>query len=432
MYATSVDADAEGASCWICLEEGPDESGQPLVRDCSCRGNAGFTHLSCIIEYAQQKSMGDVSDTIKFIEPWSKCPSCHQLYERELASNLSAACVKAVEEKYPECNWRHLSALHRQLGGFIHNIENPQQRDVYRKIGKKCITVAEQLKMKNEHLTMPNTILGIEADAHGILANLDMETGTDESIKRAVGYYGKARDICAVLGHTAQVAHVEAKIAEAKSMLRQEDNVEISDSELDSLRTVYELLVDKDGESSPGTITQGDHLSINLQKANHTIEAERLSKKLVAICRRVHGPNHKLTKNVQSTLELVARRLVMVPYENDVELFQALRYEDDGEKCVVKGPINTGSADTNEETILTVDTDDVYPTVGLPVVCHGLKNASYLNGKLGDVRGIDEKTGRFAVHFEDLTTKPKLVKYENLRVVFDLPDEVVEDYDGVD
>jgi hypothetical protein len=46
-----------GASCYICLDEGPDEAGKPLVRDCSCRGDtAGFAHLSCIIEYADQKS----------------------------------------------------------------------------------------------------------------------------------------------------------------------------------------------------------------------------------------------------------------------------------------------------------------------------------------------------------------------------------------
>ena len=29
------------ATCWICLDSGPDEEGNPLVRDCSCRGNSG-------------------------------------------------------------------------------------------------------------------------------------------------------------------------------------------------------------------------------------------------------------------------------------------------------------------------------------------------------------------------------------------------------
>ena len=29
------------AACWVCLDDGPDEDGNPLVRDCSCRGNSG-------------------------------------------------------------------------------------------------------------------------------------------------------------------------------------------------------------------------------------------------------------------------------------------------------------------------------------------------------------------------------------------------------
>lgn len=39
-----------GASCYICLDTGPNEAGMPLVHDCSCCGDAaGFAHLSCIV-----------------------------------------------------------------------------------------------------------------------------------------------------------------------------------------------------------------------------------------------------------------------------------------------------------------------------------------------------------------------------------------------
>ena len=30
------------AACWVCLDDGCDEDGNPLVRDCSCRGNSGY------------------------------------------------------------------------------------------------------------------------------------------------------------------------------------------------------------------------------------------------------------------------------------------------------------------------------------------------------------------------------------------------------
>ena len=40
--SSNVDNPPAGASCWWCLEEGPNEAGQPLVRDCSCRGSSGL------------------------------------------------------------------------------------------------------------------------------------------------------------------------------------------------------------------------------------------------------------------------------------------------------------------------------------------------------------------------------------------------------
>ena len=60
--------------------------------------------------------------------------------------------------------------------------------------------------------------------------------------------------------------------------------------------------------------------------------------------------------------------------------------------------------------------------MGTPVICHGLKNAKQVNGKLGCVRSYDLGTSRYGVHFEDSRLKPVKVKQEKLRIVFDLPD----------
>ena len=57
----STAAAAAGPSCWICLCDGPDENGQIPRRDCSCRGiDSGYAHLSCLVEYAKQKTNGMV------------------------------------------------------------------------------------------------------------------------------------------------------------------------------------------------------------------------------------------------------------------------------------------------------------------------------------------------------------------------------------
>ena len=93
------------ASCYICLDEGPDEAGKSLVRDCSCRGDAvGFAHLSCIVKHAAQKSeqAADRSPAAltAFAEPWIMCPNCKQPYTSKLSLDVTSAFVQFAEAAY--------------------------------------------------------------------------------------------------------------------------------------------------------------------------------------------------------------------------------------------------------------------------------------------------------------------------------------------
>ena len=103
-------------SCYICLDEGPDEAGKPLVRDCSCRGDtAGFAHLSCIIEYAEQKSKQAAdSDLWAFSTPWYDCNNCHQPFQNQVALDLSSDFVSFAKEAYGypgNSKWDKLKAM---------------------------------------------------------------------------------------------------------------------------------------------------------------------------------------------------------------------------------------------------------------------------------------------------------------------------------
>ena len=40
-------------SCWICLDEGADDLGNHLTRNCACRGDSGWVHVSCISNFAK-------------------------------------------------------------------------------------------------------------------------------------------------------------------------------------------------------------------------------------------------------------------------------------------------------------------------------------------------------------------------------------------
>jgi hypothetical protein len=103
--------------------------------------------------------------------------------------------------------------------------------------------------------------------------------------------------------------------------------------------------------------------------------------------------------------------------------FQALRYDNDGEICVVTGPI-TEPRNLDDERTHRVENNLIFPEKGCPVLCHGLVSALHLHGELGEVKDFkqDESAIRLEVHFEKKKgVKSALVKPENLRIVFELP-----------
>mmetsp|Transcript_50594 Transcript_50594/g.107778 ORF Transcript_50594/g.107778 Transcript_50594/m.107778 type:complete len:404 (+) Transcript_50594:122-1333(+) len=97
----------EGAACYICLDDGLDEEGKPLVRDCACRGDSsGFVHMSCLVEYAREKSKlhsqhsWDNACFEHFEKHWCACPICDQEYQNQLSQDLGRAILSFAEETY--------------------------------------------------------------------------------------------------------------------------------------------------------------------------------------------------------------------------------------------------------------------------------------------------------------------------------------------
>ena len=176
-------------------------------------------------------------------------------------------------------------------------------------------------------------------------------------------------------------------------------------------------------------------LAFELRKAKHMIKFERLAAKLLAISHRVNGPDHIVTKSAKSALsQWKVMRTIDRVHEGKVEVYEALRYEYDGdeEMLIVKGPIPDENnctqvdyqniPDHNHKIFpVAVTSSHIIYDFDTPVVCHGLKNAQHLNGKIGELRSFDDKSLRYEVHFEDPKLKPCLVKPENVKILFELP-----------
>ena len=178
-------------------------------------------------------------------------------------------------------------------------------------------------------------------------------------------------------------------------------------------------------------LIKSNQIRVGMQYANllsmfgRHIETERLAAKLAPASRRVHGPDHTITIDTNELLNKCKKRCIVVLPEN--KLFHALRYESGGTVCVANGPIMYPRNKNNERTY-KFENHLVMPAISCPVICNGLVSASHLNGELGEVRNFQEKNEhgiRCVVCFEKKGVKSALVKPENLRIAFALPDEVV-------
>ena len=118
-------------------------------------------------------------------------------------------------------------------------------------------------------------------------------------------------------------------------------------------------------------------------------ECERLLNKLAPISRRVLGPEHPTTKDIEFGQKLNRSKMRT---DDSINKYEAGGYSDEEEKYVViRGPLPNPRI-WDEEQIMTVAINDIIYLPGTAVICHGLKNAAHLNGKIGDIRSRDNST----------------------------------------
>ena len=280
--------------CWICHDEGVDDFGQPLRRDCSCRGStSGFAHLSCLIENAKfQTIQWDCHDLGELKRPWLICVCCNQSHQKELRIELATEFVSFVEEQHPVNHWILAIALYEKLVSV-----GPNQFEATI-IANKILCLINQMKI--EYGTLPKQLLFhlIEARAYYYLGCIALNDGMKDGAKEALKCFEKCRDLGSVSpGMIIEVAMAEKHIDMVKEkcgeVISKERKVELSQNLYESRLKVY-------GEERIDTLYAGKHLAISLLNVRRLVEAERLLKKLAAVSKQVHGLDHTVTKSINS------------------------------------------------------------------------------------------------------------------------------------
>ena len=295
-YVQTTEIDAV---CYLCNDgEVDDNAGQPLRRDCACRGtDAGFVHLSCLTGYAAAKSK-QARDTNEFFNPRQICPGCQKDYQNELFIDIANKFVPFVRRQYPDDTRRQVESLHVRLRAF-NNMLGRLQPVLKIEAGDAANVLLSMIdRMKND-APLTGRYSSFAAYAHNVHGLIALLEGTEESARRAVTHFEKFLEVSEEVGYVEGIAVAKGSIAIAKSKYEGSN----SDEEvLKASRDVYELRIAQLGEESEQTIRAGKNYAIGLQNANRGDEARDLITKLLATSKQVLGPHHSTTKEVENTI----------------------------------------------------------------------------------------------------------------------------------
>ena len=310
---------------------------------------------------------------------------------------------------------RAFAAITRTISKMNYK-DDPKLREEGKRAANHTISMVERLDDTSYNIRL--------MDAYFSLAKFLEAEGTTESYQMALKYYNKLHDLSKSEGDERNTMLMKALTERMRSKIDGGGQEQYKDEMLMYVRASYYKYVKEQKEDTADAIKSGSILAQALnQSQTNGLECERLLNKLAPISRRVLGPEHPTTKDIEFGQKLNRVRLVEMSTDDSINKYEAGGYSDEEEKYVViRGPLSNPRI-WDEEQIMTVAINDIIYLPGTAVICHGLKNAAHLNGKIGDIRSRDNSTGRFMVRFEDKSLKSALVKPENLRIVFELPDE---------
>ncbi len=412
-------------SCWLCLGEGPDVSGMPLVRNCSCRGSSGFAHLSCIIRYAEIDGRNCYQTKGNIGTAFQECPNCKQEFQNDLRYHLERARVSFVEREFSHDDMLYLRALiHRVRVLLDAETEKDADRAEGHQICYKMDSLIDELKRQHSQQEWSGEFMKMEAVIKYVIGLFHMNSGTEDDLQEALEYFSSAIYLFTLIGDELHILSAKKNIAKIDARFNGKETSSDEGNDLEFNQRQYKYWLEKLGEQHPISIRRGELLAHALYCSNQGVATERLLTKLAAVSRQVHGPTHNCTLSATSALKDVKQRRVFI--DSRRQWFHALRYENHGMSCVVRGPVvgaTGGSSSMQEEHMLTLSLPltHIFPGPGTPVMCQGLSEKSLLNGKIGDTRGFNN--GKFEVHFEEAGLEPAIVNHENLRIVFELPDK---------
>ena len=244
--AVAVEAcadDTKGQTCYICTQALHWKTKEGLVRGCSCRGTAGFAHVSCLAEQAkilvaeaEENNLGLKAKNERWRQ-WYSCSLCEQKYHGVVRCALGWVCWKTyVGRGEGDALWRMAMNL---LGLGLYEASRFEE----------AVAVRE----------------------------------TEFSMERRLNRSEKS--ILVVQGNLAGTYHMLGRLEQASSMYRD----------------VYAGMVRLYGEEQEETLRAAYNYALSLNALLHFKEAKSLLRKMTPVAQRVLGENIETTLRMKWT-----------------------------------------------------------------------------------------------------------------------------------
>ena len=186
LSATALSGEAK-VVCYSCQECVPDVTGHLPGRACACRGfNAGYVHLSCLANYASDKSRREQC-LEEFKRPWEYCPVCEQKLWGEFAVAIAAESSAFVRREYPRDATLRVICLSTQLSALmgLTNQLSPWQMTEIGVIARLLLEMVPWVSTTVDK-EMFFSIKGIAHHALGTMARREVNTEGD---KRMIAHF---------------------------------------------------------------------------------------------------------------------------------------------------------------------------------------------------------------------------------------------------
>ena len=290
--------DTKGQTCYICTQALHWKTKEGLVRGCSCRGTAGFAHVSCLAEQAkilvaegEENNLGRKARDERWLR-WDRCSLCEQRYHGVVSCALGWACWKMYLGR-PESDKVRRSAM-TTLGNALSDAKH----------------FKDALSVREAELSMERRVGAAEEDllvARGNLAGTYRNLGRIEEalqMRRDV-YFGLLRlygeehgETLREAGNYANLLNQVKRFEEVKALLRKT---------LPVARRVF-------SESNELTLKMrwnyaGALYADPVSTLNDLREAVATFEDIERTVRRVFGGAHPYTRVIERQLQLVRAAL---------------------------------------------------------------------------------------------------------------------------